>query len=144
DSGTTTSVNETVDFVTAPGELYYVAYDLYGSSGTETTDFTLDVTCTPIVCGDGVINGDEACDDGGTATGDGCSDTCTIETGYVCESEPSSCRAIVCGDGLIEGAEECDDSDMDPGDGCSDTCTIETDYICSGEPSVCELPPANA
>lgn len=138
-----TSATETVAFVTAPGELYYVAFDLY-SVDTETTDFTLDVTCTPVVCGDGVINGDEECDDENTDSSDGCSATCTLEDDAVCEGEPSVCRLITCGDGFVDGDEECDDDDMDASDGCSDTCTIETGYACSGEPSTCVMLPANA
>jgi cysteine-rich repeat protein len=34
----------------------------------------------PGVCGDGVINTGESCDDGNTASGDGCSATCQTET----------------------------------------------------------------
>lgn len=37
-----------------------------------------DVTITP-VCGNGVIEGTEQCDDGNTVDGDGCSATCTTE-----------------------------------------------------------------
>lgn len=45
-----------------------------------------------ICCGNGVIDGTEECDDGDTTDGDGCSSTCTIETGWDCESsEPSNC-----------------------------------------------------
>lgn len=36
-------------------------------------------------CGDCLIASDEVCDDGNTLSGDGCSDTCTIETGYECQ-----------------------------------------------------------
>ncbi len=36
------------------------------------------------VCGDGILQGVEACDDAGTADGDGCSATCTVEAGYDC------------------------------------------------------------
>ena len=32
-------------------------------------------------CGNGVLDPGEACDDGNTASGDGCSATCTIESG---------------------------------------------------------------
>ncbi len=32
------------------------------------------------VCGNGIIEGSEGCDDGNTTSGDGCSSTCTIET----------------------------------------------------------------
>ncbi len=35
-------------------------------------------------CGDGVITWDEACDDGNTAAGDGCSATCAVEGGFAC------------------------------------------------------------
>ena len=31
------------------------------------------------VCGDGIVLGEEACDDGGLHVGDGCSEKCTIE-----------------------------------------------------------------
>jgi len=34
----------------------------------------------PIDCGDGTVNGNEQCDDGGVASGDGCSEVCMFET----------------------------------------------------------------
>src|SRR6185437_7311515 len=36
------------------------------------------------VCGDGVIEGSEECDDGNTMSGDGCSAICTVEPWYTC------------------------------------------------------------
>jgi cysteine-rich repeat protein len=51
-------------------------------------------------CGDGMVECGcldnettyyEGCDDGNTETGDGCSATCTIETGYECSGAPSVC-----------------------------------------------------
>ncbi len=36
-------------------------------------------TLTLSICGNGAVEGSEACDDGGTAAGDGCSATCTVE-----------------------------------------------------------------
>ena len=47
----------------------------------------------PSICGDGLIEGGETCDDGGTISGDGCSDTCAIEPGYQCTGAPSVCEA---------------------------------------------------
>jgi len=38
----------------------------------------------PVVCGDSSLTDAEACDDGNTADGDGCSSTCTLEPGYMC------------------------------------------------------------
>jgi cysteine-rich repeat protein len=35
-------------------------------------------------CGDGIATATETCDDGNAEDGDGCSRTCTVETGYVC------------------------------------------------------------
>ncbi len=43
-------------------------------------------------CGDGTINNGEACDDGNTLGGDGCSSTCTVETGQP-EVEPNETPA---------------------------------------------------
>jgi len=46
------------------------------------------------VCGDGIINGDDECDDGNTGNGDGCSSVCLVESGYMCSGEPSVCTPI--------------------------------------------------
>ena len=104
--------------------------------GSDSAPAVAEVRVGPPICGDGVINGGEECDDLGTAAGDGCSATCTVEDGWECDGEPSVC-APICGDGLIEGAEECDDSGTDAGDGCSATCTVEDGWECTGEPSDC-------
>jgi len=64
------------------------------------------------VCGDGLVEAGEQCDDGNTTPGDGCSDICQYEA--------------VCGDGLQEGLEQCDDGNTVPGDGCDDICRLET------------------
>jgi len=47
---------------------------------------------TSTVCGDGSIDGAEQCDDGGTNSGDGCSSSCQIESGWVCSGQPSVCQ----------------------------------------------------
>ncbi len=80
--------------------------------------------CVNWVCGNGVVEGDEACDDGDTDGGDGCSATCTVETGWICDT--TSCREVVCGDGTVEpGVEECDDGNTLGGDGCNASCGLE-------------------
>jgi len=43
-------------------------------------------------CGDGDIRDTEQCDDGDIDSGDGCSSTCTVESGYQCTGEPSICN----------------------------------------------------
>lgn len=48
------------------------------------------------VCGNGAVEGTEACDDGNTTGGDYCSADCSHVTGY-------------CGDGVLQTNESCDD-----------------------------------
>jgi uncharacterized protein (TIGR03382 family) len=72
-------------------------------------------------CGDGVIQAGEACDDGNLAAADGCSQTCTVESGYTCGGTPSSCADI-------------DECATDNG-GCAQTCTNSAgSYTCGCTP----------
>ena len=88
------------------------------------------------VCGDGVIDAGEVCDDGNTMVDDGCGATCQTEDGWDCMGAPSTCTSV-CGDGKVVGAEACDDMNTADGDGCSAMCAEEAGYACNGEPSVC-------
>ncbi len=60
-----------------------LAYDLNQSSGTDRFDLKLFLQSIrgflTAVCGNGVIQAGEKCDDGNTAPGDGCSSACRIE-----------------------------------------------------------------
>src|SRR5262245_30488991 len=84
-------------------------------------------------CGDGLINltPPEACDDGNTKPGDGCTGTCVIEPDYVCPTPGQPCvSTVVCGDGMRGRGEACDDGNTAAGDGCSANCkTIEPHYV---------------
>jgi cysteine-rich repeat protein len=63
------------------------------------------------VCGDGVVDDGEACDDGN----DDDTDDCT-----------SSCALAECGDGLTHiDVEECDDGNVESFDGCNSDCAIQ-------------------
>lgn len=70
-----------------------------------------------IVCGNGVINAGEACDDGNLIDGDGCTN-CTIDSGYVCSG--TFCTKL-CGNGVINAGngEVCDDGNTIDYDGCT-------------------------
>jgi cysteine-rich repeat protein len=68
--------------------------------------------------------GDEGCDDGNTAAGDGCSPACAVEPGFTCTGAPSAC-VTKCGDGIPAGKEACDDGNTAAGDGCSPLCAFE-------------------
>jgi cysteine-rich repeat protein len=65
-----------------------------------------------LVCGDGILEGGEACDDGNVVSEDGCSATCQVES---------------CGDGTLQAGlgEECDDGNLDNLDGCTAACIDE-------------------
>lgn len=51
-------------------------------------------TYTTAVCSNGVIEAGETCDDQNLVNGDGCDDTCTIESGYTCTGTPSVCSNL--------------------------------------------------
>jgi fibro-slime domain-containing protein len=94
----------------------------------------------PAVCGNGVLEAGELCDDGNTDDDDGCSADCsTIDPNYLCTEGQACVRVVTCGNGVIEGDEACDDGNTKNGDGCSSTCdSIDDGYACikPGEPCV--------
>lgn len=72
---------------------------------------------TSIICGNNRVQLGETCDDGNINDGDGCSATCTTETGWTCDSTHQTCQPI-CGDGLSRGQEGCDDGNQEIHDNC--------------------------
>ncbi len=64
------------------------------------------------VCGDGVLQPGEVCDDGNTVNGDDCSADCLVDLSN-------------CGNGQVDPGESCDDGNFVPGDGCSPSCQLE-------------------
>lgn len=106
------------------------------------------------LCGNGLLETGEGCDDGNNRDFDGCSALCRLEkqlhgaaagrcgdgrlnTGEECDygvlnaDAPDSCRTNCkmprCGDKIIDRdqREQCDDGNKIKGDGCSDKCFIE-------------------
>ena len=107
--------------------------DAGGASGTTDAapDAALLEVAPPSVCGNGIIEIGEECDDGNTISGDGCSSTCFIEPHYTCPVAAKPCvHDVICGDGRIEGSEQCDDGNTKSGDGCSSTCMLECGWEC--------------
>ena len=76
----------------------------------------------PAVCGNGVVEGGEECDDGNLVDGDGCDASCSLD-GVTSDG---------CGNGIVEGSEECDDGNATPGDGCEPECTLTPEGGSSG------------
>jgi fibro-slime domain-containing protein len=83
------------------------------------------------VCGDGVLAGSEACDDGNTADGDGCSAGCQVEQGWACPAGTSCVDLQICGNAILEVGETCDDHNTIDGDGCSSSCQLEAGWACA-------------
>ncbi len=80
------------------------------------------------VCGNGVAECFEECDDANTMSGDGCSNVCVIE---------------FCGDGVVNNGppgpgEQCDDGGTMACDGCSATCQTEVDTDGDGTFDPCD------
>lgn len=111
----------------------------YGTACSQSGGVICDGSGTCIsnaVCGDGITQAGESCDDGNLTNGDGCSAVCTVQSGYTCTGSPSVCNSL-CGDGVVTGTESCDDANNTPGDGCSATCSVESGFTCIGSPSAC-------
>ncbi|CAK82971.1 unnamed protein product (macronuclear) [Paramecium tetraurelia] len=102
--------------------------------------------CQP-VCGDGVVIGDEQCDDGNDLGEDGC-----FECYYQCQNQCTKCLKgfceecdtmgwylewnqcfPYCGDKLVVGNEECDDGNIIPYDGC-----YQCKYQCQEQCTDCQ------
>src|SRR5690606_41502677 len=58
--------------------------------------------------GDGVVEGDEVCDDDNADPRDGCTNECQLPA---------------CGDGVVHEGEQCDDGNAEDADGCTNACT---------------------
>jgi len=76
------------------------------------TTFCYTTTGITGICGNGLLEPGEQCDDGNTISGDGCSSGCRFEEHR-------------CGNGIRETGEECDDGNTKYGDGCTPECKIE-------------------
>jgi cysteine-rich repeat protein len=85
----------------------------------------------PAVCGDGVITGDEACDDGNGDNLDGCLNDCTHAS---------------CGDGFVQaGIEDCEDGNEDDSDDCVDCHQARCgDGVVYAGQEQCDAGPANS
>ncbi|MBU1029056.1 Ig-like domain-containing protein, partial [Patescibacteria group bacterium] len=95
-------------------------------------------------CGDRIRADGEACDDGNTRDGDGCSRDCLNEgTVQLCTIATPAGELCVssCGNGLTEPGEECDDGNTNRGDGCSANCLYEGALVGACPPPVPGDPP---
>src|SRR5262245_6563357 len=99
----------------------------------ETTTTTTETTTTTVpVCGDGIVNGTEECDDGNDRFCDGCTPTCQIET--PCD-DGNPCTVDSCdpATGCSYVPKSCDDLLLCTSDSCD-----PTTGGCNNVPIVCD------
>ncbi len=93
-----------------------LGWQLTSDGGLEMGGWTMDDVCVvawiPTVCGDGLVTGLEACDDG----------TGNAEAPDACRPD---CTPPACGDGIVDSDEGCDDANLIDGDGCDAACAVE-------------------
>jgi fibro-slime domain-containing protein len=100
------------------------------TGGTSCVTIDGSVLCVSMICGNGILEGSEECEDGNTTPGDGCTDSCKLEAGWSCLVPGMPCQAK-CGDGLLAGGEKCDDGNTISLDGCSADCSqVEPGWSC--------------
>ena len=103
-------------------------------------DLEMEASCKAPRCGDGVVQGSEACDDGNDIDDDACRNDCSlprcgdgiVQSGEVCDDGNSNdmdqcnnqCQASSCGDGIVQVGEECDDANNINTDACLNDCSI--------------------
>lgn len=132
-----------------------------GFAGTPCPTPTVTPTPESAVCGNGVVEGDEGCDDGDDNGVYGCNEYCIPNgcgNGYTehglgeqcddgntsdgdgcdsaCNTEPSP----ICGDEVVDSPETCDDGNWDDGDGCASDCTLEPTPTPAPSPTPTETP----
>ena len=84
------------------------------------------------LCGNGIIDQGEDCDDDNMRSGDGCTKICQREAGWTCPQPGEPCDPPRCGDGIRDDNEACDDANTNSGDGCASDCqSIEKGWTCS-------------
>ncbi|CAD8162332.1 unnamed protein product [Paramecium pentaurelia] len=96
-------------------------------------------------CGDGLVYGNEQCDDMNQIKNDGCFECKFMCDEYCIDCQEGICKEClegmhlfdkicqpICGDGFyLQLFESCDDGNKENGDGCNSQCKIEKDWICN-------------
>jgi cysteine-rich repeat protein len=119
-----------------------VAWILVGAASIITAcTYTLPTVDTSALCGNGLVDEVELCDDGNLMDGDECDSNCTptgcgnliVTANEECDDGNldnddqcnSQCGLSRCGDGFqqLSLAEQCDDGNPTDGDGCDTNCT---------------------
>ncbi len=116
-----------------------IAVDDCSSGLTNTNQADCNTECA--LCGNGIVDAGEECDDGDTIDNNSCSNSCLLPVcgdGIVSGSEQcdtrwetyycnANCTTALCGDGITNHVrgEQCDDGNLVSSDGCDSQCRTE-------------------
>lgn len=91
------------------------------------------------VCGNGVVEKGEECDDGNTDDEDGCSSTCRHEEGWQCDETGDCERIEICDNGIDDtdnGLIDCEDPSCDTDSACRTDCSAQSTCTTGGSSDV--------
>ena len=77
-----------MEYIARAGQTFVLTFLLAASFGCADGGSGIEAQC-----GNGLVEGMEACDDGNTSSGDGCSNQCVVEDGYVCIGSQCGCSS---------------------------------------------------
>ena len=119
------------------GKTEGIAFDEQGNMfiARESSDerlFKYKPTGTAFICNNnGFVDFGEQCDDNNIYNGDGCSNICQVESGWICSGQPSICLFDSDSDGIVDSMDNCPfisnlgQEDLDS-DGIGDVCDSQT------------------
>ena len=135
-------------FVTVPGQLRAAARSgNYPDRRERYVGFRLVRTVPPLevaagVCGNGVLESGEGCDDGNAVT-----ELCAYgdRACAVCDARCRTVAGAYCGDGSLDASETCDDGATNGSGACTVGCTCAPGYhleggVCSSDERACLVP----
>jgi len=136
---TNLNVNEVTIFNLSPAKTYTIQV----RAGTEPGQFTsatqisvLTAGETTDLCGNGILDNEEACDDGNLVDGDCCSSMCTIEgTGTVCRASSGDCDVDDFCDGVTASCPS--NAVAAVGVVCGFDEANDCSFVCTGTSTIC-------
>ncbi len=142
-SAVTVTVQSTTGNVTNTATVSSDGEELTPADNSDT-----ETTAVSNLCGNGITNPGEVCDDGNGTNNDGCDTSCRLSNGQTCTMDDQCSSGVcdtmgsgkcepanTCGNGKLDIAnnEFCDDGNTTGGDGCEADCKLPDGSTCTGD-----------